>query len=377
MTIGFDGKKAVLNLTGIGNYSRRCVNALAALCPNDRLLLFVPDKRNQAAADALTPKAQLQFSPFVLKKGLAYELWRNFLQWRTIRQQGVSLFHGLSNELPFLITRSGCKTVVTIHDLIFLHHPELYKPVQRRILRWKTRYACQVADRIIAVSEMTKRDIVQYYGIDERKISIVYQSYDSALFHNRHDETAIAQVRQRYQLPACYVLCVGTIERRKNQGALIEALQQADKGVHVVLVGKPTPYQKELQQRVDSLGLTGRVHFLNNVLNNDLPAIYQGATLFGYMSLFEGFGIPIIEALASGVPVIAATGSCLEEAGGPHSIYLAPHDISGLASHINALLADSQQRQLMVTEGLRYVERFSDKALGQNLHKVYQELLGA
>lgn len=373
MTLGFDGKKAVLNLTGIGNYSRRCINSLAGLRPADELLLFVPDRRNEAALSALTPRVRLVSSPLPLKKGLFYELWRNFLQWKTIRQHGVDLFHGLSNELPFFITRSGCKTVVTIHDLIFLHHPELYSAIQRRILLWKTRYACRVADRIVAVSDMTKRDLVAYYGCHPDQIDVVYQSYDAA-FNAPCTAEQLQQVRQRYQLPERYLLCVGTIERRKNQEVLVRALSSLT-DMHVVLVGRRTPYQDKLATLAAQLGVSSRVHILNKVSNADLPAIYQSAFLLGYMSLFEGFGIPIVEALASGVPVVAATGSCLEEAGGPDAVYLAPDDEAGFVSTVSQLLADEPRRQQMIAAGRAYVERFSDEALGRNLLHVYQKLM--
>lgn len=375
MVIGYDAKKAVLNQTGIGNYSRRCINSIAKASPESRLLLFAPTKRNEAAISTLTHDAEFVYSPFVLKKGLAYELWRNFFAWRTIRSKSVQLFHGLSNELPFGISRSGCKSIVTIHDLIFLHHPELYTSSTRQILKWKTRYACRVADHIIAVSEKSKQDIISYYQVPAEKITVVYQSYDASVFNCQRNDLIVRAVRSKYQLPEKYVLCVGTIERRKNQEVLIKVLPMLDADIHVLLVGKQTPYQAELELLTKKLGLTDRVHILNKVQNGELPVLYQEATVFAYMSLFEGFGIPIVEALACGVPVIAATGSCLEEAGGPQSAYLAPADIQGLAQHIKQLINDELFRQETIRKGFGYVQRFTDEAMAHDTLAVYQKLL--
>lgn len=375
MVIGYDAKKAVLNQTGIGNYSRRCINSIANFCQGNRLLLFAPAKHNKAAVEALTADADFVYSPFVLKEGLAYELWRNFFAWRTIQTKGVQLFHGLSNELPFGIDRSGCKSVVTIHDLIFLHHPELYKSSVRQVLKWKTSYACHVADHIIAVSEKSKQDIMEYYGIPEEKISVVYQSYDASCFNPYRDKQMALTVRAKYQLPEKYVLCVGTIERRKNQEVLIKALPYMSSDMHVVLAGNRTPYQAELEQLTNRMGLTRRLHILNKIENDELRILYQEASAFAYMSLSEGFGIPIVEALACGVPVIAAAGSCLEEAGGPHSVYLSPDDAEGLAGYVRYLTCDDAFRKNTIRRGFDYVQYFTDEALARNTFAIYQKLL--
>lgn len=348
MRIGFDAKKAIRNRTGIGNYSRRCIQA-------------VKDK----GAEAIS---------FYNGTPVWGELWRNFLQWLSVRRTHIDVYHGLSNELPFGIGWSGVKSVVTIHDLIFLRIPSTYGWLQRQILKCKTRYACSRADKIVAVSEMTKRDIIHFYGTDPSRIDVIYQSIDDVYRHPCSDEQ-LRSTTERYQLPKQFVLCVGTIQARKNQHTLVKALPELPTDVHLVLVGKEEAYAELVRQTAEQMGVTDRVHIYNKVPTADLPAFYQLATVFACLSRFEGFGIPLAEALASGTPVIGATGSCLEEAGGPDSIYLDPDDSEGLARHISALLNDPQQVSRMSSRGQEYALRFTDEHLGHSLVTLYRSLL--
>lgn len=348
MRVGFDAKKAIRNHTGIGNYSRRCIRAV-----------------EEAGAEARL---------FYGRLPVLGELWRNLLQWWSVRRARIDVYHGLSNELPFGIRFSGVRTVVTIHDLIFLRLPQSYTWLARKILYVKTRYACRVADRIVVVSKMTRQDLVSYYGIDPSRIEVIYQSIDERYSQPLTDEQ-LETVRRRYDLPARYVLCVGTIQMRKNQHTLVRALPLLPADVHLVLVGKAEAYVQVVQQTAAELGVSSRVHILQGVPTEDLPALYRLASVFACLSRFEGFGIPLAEALACGTPVIGATGSCLEEAGGPDSVYLDPDDYQGLAAAVAKLLADPNAREQMVRRGRAYAQRFSDKSLGQNLMNLYHRLL--
>ena len=187
--------------------------------------------------------------------------------------------------------------------------------VDRLIYNYKCRYACKHADHIIAVSECTKRDIIHYYGIPADKISVIYQGC-SSLYACRIGKDKRKEVMRSYRLPERYILSVGTIEERKNALAIVKALEYLPDELHFVLVGRPTAYIHQLKEFMTKAGLQDRVHFLHGIPSDDLPAIYQSAETFVYPSVYEGFGIPILEALHSGIPVVAATGSCLEEAGG-------------------------------------------------------------
>lgn len=368
MKIGFDAKKAIVNRTGIGNYSRRVAVALSETYPDDDFVMFGPRKK---PVEPIAPRENLSYAyPPAFGGKLTYELWRNrFLRGR-LRRDGIDVYHGLSNEIPMGLDHSGTRTVVTIHDLIFLTRPETFKPGMRIKLKKKTLYACRHADRIIAISQRTADDIVRLYGIDPAKIDIVYQSIDSVYFNPVADERK-TEIRDKYRLPERYILCVGTIEQRKNQELIIKALPKLPEDICAVIAGRPTPYQQRLETLASELGVGDRVTILNGVPTADLPGLYQNATIFCLPSIYEGFGLPVAEALASRVPVIAATGSCLEEAGGPDSIYIDPEDDTALAEAVMKITGDEALRRNMIEHGAEFAKRFSDATMAKELMAVY------
>lgn len=371
MRIGFDAKKAVSNLTGIGNYSRRCIDGIAQINPSAELVLFAPHKTNAKAMRELT--APVTFVRPENHGALPLLWWRNWGMCKDIARESIDIFHGLSNEIPFGIHKVGCKTVVTIHDLIFRILPDTFGWADRQILTAKTRYACQHADCIIAVSECTKRDIVRLYGTPAEKIKVVYQSISDE-FRNPLDVNTLNETKAKYALPDKYILCVGTIERRKNAATIIKALKLLPEEYHVVLVGRRTSYAKEVDVTIEQSNLHNRVHILKGLSNIELPAIYQLATVFALMSRYEGFGIPIAEAAASGVPIIAATGSCLEEAGGPDCLYIDPDDVQGLADAILRIEGDKELRQRMIDLSRKYSERFTDEQQAKEIAAIYNKI---
>ncbi len=370
--IGYDGKRAANNVTGLGNYSRSLIEHLADQFPNHQYFIYTPKIK----------EAIRNFSVFA-KKNIHLVLppkGKNKLFWRSsgIKQQlladQIALFHGLSHEIPLGIQKTSIKSIVTIHDLIFLLKPQYYKWIDRNIYKLKSKYACKHADRIIAISEQTKKDIVFQYQIDPTKIDVVYQSCDDS-FKTPVSSTIKEKVRLKYQLPEKYLLNVGTIEPRKNLLLLIKALPQVNATYPLVVVGKETAYADLVKKEIEALGLHHRVLFLKNIPFNDLPAIYQMASLFIYPSHYEGFGIPVIEALYGAVPVIAATGSCLEEAGGPDSIYVSPNHSEELTQAINNVLNNEELQQTMKQKGLTYVQRFNHDVVSRQLMDCYNKTL--
>lgn len=372
MKIGFEAKKVFTNSTGIGNYCRRCIGALERYGhKNMESVLFVPGQEVSGYGSNIkivTP------DKWIRRNGFLREIWRCFLSWYSIRREKVDIYHGLSNELPFFINHSRCKTVVTIHDLIFIRHPETYKWLSRMILMVKTYYACHIADHIIAVSKTTKQDIINFYGIDEKKISVVYQSI-SDKFRQPLKKDEVTRCQNIMKLPEKYILCVGTIQTRKNQETIVKALAHLPEEIHAVLVGKRTEYQNKIVCTAKTNGTYKRLYILNDVPNEYLPAIYKSATVFVLPSIFEGFGIPIAEALASGTPVIAAKGSCLEEAGGPGSIYVDPYDEENWANAILQILHNNTKHDEMETTGKEYSLLFTDESLACALHRVYDNII--
>lgn len=375
MRIGFDGKRAVQNFTGLGNYSRYIADILCRFYPENEYILYAPKKRNNKRLDVLTEKyRQLRLvypaTPFRKKFG---SLWRISGITRQLEDEGVDIFHGLSNELPLNIRKSHIKSIVTIHDLIFLRYPQYYHFIDRKIYTYKFRKACENADKIIAISECTKRDIIQYFHIPNDKIEVVYQGCDPVFEQSVGNEKK-EEVRSKYHLPTRYILNVGSIEERKNALLIAQALQQLPQDVHLVIVGRRTPYTEKIERFANEHELASRVHILHNVPFGDLPAIYQSAEVFAYPSYFEGFGIPIIEALHSGIPVVAATGSCLEEAGGPDSMYVNPDSADEAAQALEEILSNPEKKKLMVEKGKEFVKRFAEKMQASQIINIYNSI---
>lgn len=376
--IGYDGKRAVQNFTGLGNYSRYVIDAMQTHYPDGRYCLYAPKQKENPQLTELLKRSggctTVHYPQVALWKELN-ALWRIGGMRTNLEEDRIDLFHGLSNELPLNIhSVRGLKSVVTIHDLIFLHLPHCYPSIDRVIYDYKSRYACRRADHIIAVSECTKRDIMRFYDIPASKISVIYQGCDSVFFRQVSKEDQ-ELVRLRYKLPEHYMLSVGSIEERKNTLVALQALNYLPEDLHLVLVGKYTPYTDKLIAYAEKAGLTHRLHICHGIPFADLPVIYQRADTFIYPSLYEGFGIPILEALNSRLPVVAAIGSCLEEAGGPHSLYADPHDAESMAAAVRETLRPDVKR-LMVEQGLDWASRFTLKQMAEQTMSCYQEVLG-
>jgi len=372
MRVGFDAKRAFRNFTGLGNYSRNIMELLVRNYGNDSFIAYSPQKPVKRAVAFVNdnPAMQVQYPHNGFWRKF-HSLWRSFGITHLLEKQHVDVFHGLSGELPFNIRKArGVKKVLTVHDLIFLRFPQYYKPVDRFIYNLKFRKSCQNADLVIAISECTKRDIIEYYGIPQEKIRVVYQGCDKSFSQIQPTET-LDQVRRKYNLPEKYILNVGTLEERKNIMLVVKALPLVDSNIKLVMVGRHTPYTDQVMQYAEEHGLKDRIIEIGNVDFCDLPAVYRMATIFVYPSRYEGFGIPIIEALNSRVPVIAATGSCLEEAGGPDSLYVDPDDHKAMADQLNRLLNDPELCSAMISKGWAWAQKFSDENTVTEIYNCY------
>jgi len=370
MKIGFDGKRAANNLTGLGNYSRSLIEALARQFPQNEYFVYTPKVKTGQQIDGFLADENIKLK--LPKNGTL--LWRSLNILKDLVNDEIQIYHGLSHEIPFAIEHTRIKSVVTMHDLIFLRFPKYYKLIDRKLYEWKSKSACKRADKIIAISEKTKADIIEFYGINPDKIEVIYQSCDD-IFKKPYDESTLKRVSLKNKLPEKFILSVGTIEERKNLLLTIQALNNVSEDYKLVVIGKKTAYFQTVEREIKKLSLTSRVIFLQNIPFTDLPAIYQLATLFVYPSFYEGFGIPIIEALYSGLPTVAATGSCLEEAGGPDSIYVHPTDVNALSAAIKQVIESSSQQQLMKRKGLEFVQKFNSPLITEQLINCYKSIL--
>ena len=366
--IGFDAKRIVRNGTGLGSYGRTLVSDLSAYPFS--LRLYAPDEgRAEFRSQVLGPSNVNLLTP--RSSIMPGALWRSYGIVRDLQRDGVQLYHGLSGELPIGIKRSGIKTVVTIHDLIFLRHPEFYHPIDVKLYTWKFRQTLKEADHIIAISECTKRDILYYSDYPVSQIDVIYQSCGTR-FKTVTTQEERSATKKKFQLPERFILNVGTVETRKNVLLAVKALLQLPEELSLVIVGRKTKYYENIVlPYIRKYSLENRVMVLSGVADQDLPAIYQQAECFVYPSRYEGFGIPIIEAIQSGLPVVAATGSCLEEAGGPYSLYVHPDNDEALARFILQAISEREQR---VGQSKQYIQRFENDMIARQLSEKYHHL---
>jgi glycosyltransferase involved in cell wall biosynthesis len=373
MIIGYDAKRAFRNNSGLGNYSRMVIGGV---CREGhgmvKSLLFTPTTKGRHTHYF----DDIQEVEVRQPKGLwtmAGGLWRSVWSGLCARREGVDIYHGLSHELP-LFLGNGVKKVVTMHDLIVRRYPKFFKPADRIIHRLKMRHACRVADMVIAISEQTKRDLVDLMHVPEEKIRVVYQSCDP-IFWNP-PSAILPPSHSAVQLPERYIIAVGTVEERKNQVAVVKALAQLPADVHLVIVGKNHGgYHAVLSGAIRSNGLTERVHILHDADFEDFPALYAGAVASVYMSLFEGFGIPILESMCCGTPVVTSNVSSMPEAGGDAALYADPKNPDEIAARLKSIIDDPVLRSQLVEKGKVQCQKFTPHKAVSGLYDLYMSLL--
>ena len=363
-TFYIDAKRAFLNRRGLGNYSRDVIRLMTTYAPENQYRLLTPRTGDhyQSTQAVVTPTGLWRLSP---------SLWRSYGCTTAIRQRmeadspaSPSVYWGLSGEVPYGIRKTGCKVVVTMHDCIFMRYPELYSPTYRALFARKVAYACQVADLIIAISEQTKQDLITFFKADEKNIRVVYQGC-SHRFREPVTDEQIVQAKKRYDLPERYLLDVGAIEPRKNLMNLIRGMADAAIDLPLVAIGAHSDYADQCQQEAERLG----VHLLlrHQVDFAHFPAIYKGAEVMCYPSVFEGFGIPILEAMCVGTPVLTSTGSCFAETGGDAALYADPGNPQQIGEQLGRIVQQPALRQQMREKGRVQAERFSDSQVAKNL----------
>ncbi|MBS4040444.1 MAG: glycosyltransferase family 4 protein [Flavobacteriales bacterium] len=369
MRIGFDAKRLFHNQTGLGNYSRDLVRILHQYYPENSYILFNPKPKKNPRFQLSSPQI-IEINPKGFWKNIK-SLWRSWGMSLAFKKLPLDIYHGLSGELPIGIP-SNVKKIVTIHDLIFLRHPEWYNALDVKIHHKKFAYACKKADIIIAISEQTKRDIVHYLKVPEHKIEVIYQGCHEVFKHSFSVEEK-KEFAQLHQLPKQFLLYVGTIEPRKNALEIVKAIQGTD--YHLVLVGKKTKYFEQIQAFVQQHQMEHQLTVFRHLELAQLSMLYQLASIFIYPSHFEGFGIPILEALFCQTPVITNQEGVFPEVGGPNSYYVDVKQTNQLKHAIQHLMEHPELRDAMSIEGLRFAQKFNDDVIAKNWMALYQKLM--
>lgn len=367
MKVGFDAKRLFCNSTGLGNYSRTLVKNLSQI-ESIEINLYSPKKKNIDES-----------KPFISNKKIKSTFNSSFL-WRTkgivkdlIKDQ-INLYHGLSNEIPFGLHKSKIKSVVTIHDLIFKIYPNTYKFLDRLIYDYKFRYACKNANKIVAISQSTKDDIIRYYNIPAHKIQVIYQS-SLPVYLTPPNKGIQQRLISEFKLPDSFIICVGTFEDRKNQKGLIEAYSEVNKKLPLLLIGGGKKYKDEVLRLIKEKGENKNILLLNRRINDqELKALYELAKFSIYNSVYEGFGLPVLESQLCGTPVITTNTSSLKEAAAPGSILVTPNNKKQLIDAISKFV-NSDLSVIGKTVKAYCLDKYNPIKLNKELEGLYKEVL--
>lgn len=379
--IGFDVTSALTQGGGIGRYTRELINALVVADPDRHYRLFsARPPAKPPVPNALPAGSNVSYCPTSLDEQWLYRLWYRLrlplpVQHFTGR---LDLFHSPDFVLP--PTAEGIPTILTVHDLSFIHYPEAFPPALVRYLNRAVPWSITRATHVLADSVSTERDLIEIWGVPADRITVLYCGVDRR-FQPVSDPAASTAVRQRYGLGDLpYVLSVGTLQPRKNYGMLIRAFRRvADRLPHnlVIAGGKGWLYE-QLTEEVERQGLAGRVLFTGFVDDADLPVLYSAASLFMFPSLYEGFGLPLLEAMACGAPVISSNASSLPEvaaADPPAALLLSPHDEDAWGEAILQLLTDDLGRRSLIEAGFAQARHFDWAESAARLADLYDRLL--
>ncbi len=372
VSIGFDAKRAFFNYSGLGNYSRNFLYSLAKYHPENSYFLFTPKTKNRYVLENEGQFNLIEPNKIIFK--LINLLWRSKYMINDIKRQKLDIYHGLSHELPLGIQNTGVKSVVTVHDLIFIRYPEFYRWIDTKIYYKKLIHACQVSDHIVAISNQTKNDLVRFLNISPDKISVIHQGCNSAYWNN-YSKEFFQEIRKKHDLPERYLLYVGTIEERKNLLGIVKAIKIADINIPLVVIGRKVDlYYTNVLNYITTNKLKNII-FTEHISNLELPVLYQNAECLIYPSFFEGFGLPLLEALVSRTPVITSSGGCFAEAAGPGSYYVDPLDSEKIGEAILNVINNRELRNNMITIGADYARNFKDDVIINNYIKLYHSLL--
>jgi glycosyltransferase involved in cell wall biosynthesis len=353
MRIGIDTQSTLGRKTGIGLYTANLLRELRQVAPQHKYV-----ELSWGRAEELRTDQRLR--------------WQQFELPRRAQAEGVDVLHVTGFDAPLW---KPCPVVLTVHDLIGLLFPTNLPPVSRFYWsRWLPQ-TVRWADRIVAVSEHTRRDLNRLLAIPVESIEIIHEGVDKA-FRPLQNQATLESVRQKYDLPAAMILYLGTLEPRKGLDTLIAAYGAlaADVLHDVVIAGKRGWYTEPLFQQVEALGLGQRVHFTDYIPDEDLPALYNLAHLFVYPSRYEGFGLPVLEAMACGVPVVCTNAASVPEIVGDAALLVPPDDVEALAAAMRRVLDDRVLEAELVARGLERARSFTWEETARRTVQIYEEM---
>jgi glycosyltransferase involved in cell wall biosynthesis len=377
MRIGFEGKVLTAQAGGTGRYAINLLRALlaapSAVASDIEFVIFTGPQTTQELLHGFAGRYREQF--LAAKSSLVRAL---ALIPAALRRERIDVFHGLDHVAIPLVGKRG-RYVASIHDVIPLKFPHLFTAKHRFMVRAGLARIAKQADLVIAPSQATREDILTYTPLGKDRVCVIPAGCEPQ-FAPEVDPERLAQVRSRYALPAHYILALGTLEPRKNLPALLQAFAElrhrrdVDPQVQLVLAGARGWKEGEIFRTCKRLGLEQTVLFPGFIAEHDLPDVYRGATCFAFPSLYEGFGFPVLEAMACGVPVLASNTSSMPEVAGDAALFVDPGDIAAMAEALYRLLYDAALRTELRRKGLIRSRLFTWDSTAQKMLDLYHSL---
>jgi glycosyltransferase involved in cell wall biosynthesis len=374
LRVALDYTPAINQAAGVGRYTRSLFNALASVAGEDvDWTLWYPQ---DVDGEPFLPRSErVTGVQLPLSARWLNLLWHRLgIPLRLDRYTGqVSVVHGTD----FVVPPSRAPSVVTVHDLSYAIHPEFAFPRLQRYLARAVPRSIDRARRVIAVSESTKRDICEYYEIAPHRVEVIHHGADP-LFHQPTDTEIFSSLAQ-FGLRRPYFVTVGTVEPRKDHRTLLRAFErvrQERDDVSLVIVGRKGWLSDDIMNEISNAAKRSPVFHLQDIRDDMLPALYGGSTAMVYPARYEGFGLPVLEAMATGTPVIASTTPALRETASENALYAEPGDVEGFAEHMVGLLTDEGRRARLATLGLQRASQFSWERAAREHLRVYREVAG-
>ena len=374
-TIGFDARYAMSNHEEFGAYSRLVIEAMALAAPRYTYFrTYIPKRTPHSGYEAIEGLHNIETME---PDGSIWHTLR--LPWRLLRigydlhNGNVELYHGLAEHIPMGLDTRNIRSVVTIHNMEFLYDNTFTNSPEHLLHRIYMARMLHRVDRIVAVSECVKRDITQHFRIYGEKVDVVYPAVAKRFTEEMSLDTA-RETTARYNLPERYILGVGMQLERRSMIKVIKALPLIDSEVHYVIVGRRTTHTTRLMRAARDMGVANRVHIIEHIPDEDMPAVYRAATLLANLSRYEGFATHMAEAMAMGTPIITTHSSSMEEVADRAAVYVNPNNRDELVGAIKSLIEDEELRRELTELGKRQASRFRPEVMAYNLMSCYRRL---
>ncbi|MCL4353582.1 glycosyltransferase family 4 protein [Patescibacteria group bacterium] len=373
---GFDKKTGLPSRVGSSEFCFRLLLNLAKLDKKNRYKIYIPPLASglNPQGMGLPAESEAWSYVFVRKRIRPWTATDLSLQLFNDRKR-LDVFFSPTHYLPFYTPK---KSIVTILDLSYIHFPHLFTKKDLFMLKWWGGYSIKKASDILTISMATRNDIIKTYKISGGKVAVAYPGIKK-ISDIRYQTSDMDKLRKKYGINGEYILFVGTLQPRKNIARLVEAFSKINnqetksKELSLVIVGKKGWMWEEILRAPKKFGVEGRVRFLESVSDRELPLFYQNALCFVLPSLYEGFGLPVLEAMQYGAPVITSNVSSLPEAGGDAAVYIDPYNISDITNKLELVIRDSELRQKMIKKGLEQVKKFSWEKTARETLKVLEK----